>query len=295
MKKINKVVIAGGTHGNELTGVYLAKKWMKDKEVLQRRTVDTDVIFVNPKATDIMKRYVDQDLNRSFLLKDLSNESLDNHEQKLARVLSKKIGPKGERNQNFDFVIDLHGTTSNMGVTLILDNQDPFTHALAGHLQKINPMTRIFVDADATEDAPFITSILPRGIVVEVGPIAQGVVDAHIFLETEKLVYQMLDFINEYNLGNYISNKKELDVYKKIKSIDYPRSDDGDITAMIHPALQGKDYSKLKNGEPIFLDFNGNEILYQDEEDVYPLFINEVSYYEKGIAMVLTEKMEIKI
>ena len=63
---------------------------------------------------------------------------------------------------------------------------------------------------------------------------------------------------------------------------------------MIHPALQGKDYSKLKSGDPVFLDFHGNDILYQSAEEVYPLFINEVSYYEKGVAMVLTEKRRLK-
>ena len=35
MKKINKVVLLGGTHGNELSGIFLAEKWLKNKKELQ--------------------------------------------------------------------------------------------------------------------------------------------------------------------------------------------------------------------------------------------------------------------
>jgi aspartoacylase len=60
---------------------------------------------------------------------------------------------------------------------------------------------------------------------------------------------------------------------------------------MVHPALQGKDYEPLQNGMPLFLGFDGTETFWQGET-IYPAFINEAAYYEKGIAMSLTRKTE---
>ena len=40
----------------------------------------------------------------------------------------------------------------------------------------------------------------------------------------------------------------------------------------------------------MFLTLTGESILYQEETVVYPVFINEAAYYEKKIAMVLTEQ-----
>jgi aspartoacylase len=55
---------------------------------------------------------------------------------------------------------------------------------------------------------------------------------------------------------------------------------------MLHPALQGRDFCELKAGMPIFMGFDGSEILWQGET-CYPAFINEAAYYEKKIAMSL--------
>ncbi len=57
---------------------------------------------------------------------------------------------------------------------------------------------------------------------------------------------------------------------------------------MIHPQLQFQDYKPLHAGNPIFVTFDGEEIFYQGDDIVYPVFINEAAYYEKGTAMCLT-------
>ncbi|ALF55864.1 hypothetical protein ACX27_28285 [Nostoc piscinale CENA21] len=64
---------------------------------------------------------------------------------------------------------------------------------------------------------------------------------------------------------------------------------------MIHPQLQFRDYEPLNPGEPIFLTFEGKAIAYQGTSTVYPIFINEAAYYEKGIAMCLTQKKTTQI
>jgi len=67
----------------------------------------------------------------------------------------------------------------------------------------------------------------------------------------------------------------------------------GEIQAMIHPRLQFTDYQPLHPGEPMFLTFEGDEIVYEGKSTVYPVFINEAAYYEKGIAMYLTQKQMV--
>ena len=64
---------------------------------------------------------------------------------------------------------------------------------------------------------------------------------------------------------------------------------------MIHPQLQFKDYEALNPGEPMFLTFAGQTIPYTGNSTTYPVFINEAAYYEKGIAMYLTDKHQITI
>ena len=59
---------------------------------------------------------------------------------------------------------------------------------------------------------------------------------------------------------------------------------------MIHPQLQFQDYAPLYPGNPMFLTFDNQEIIYEGKSTVYPVFINEAGYYEKGIAMYLTQK-----
>jgi aspartoacylase len=77
--------------------------------------------------------------------------------------------------------------------------------------------------------------------------------------------------------------------------IDYPRNEHGAIQAMIHPQIQDRDYEALHPGDPIFLTFDNRAIAYQGESTVYPIFINEAAYYEKGIAMSLTKKEQVTV
>lgn len=41
--------------------------------------------------------------------------------------------------------------------------------------------------------------------------------------------------------------------------------------------------------------FSGKDVLYEGESTVYPVFINEAAYYEKGIAFIQTEKLTFSV
>ena len=40
--------------------------------------------------------------------------------------------------------MDLHSTTANMGVTLIVDNDEPFNLQLAAYLSYVNPSVKVY-------------------------------------------------------------------------------------------------------------------------------------------------------
>lgn len=75
LPRLSRVAVCGGTHGNELSGVYLVKELLK----LQRRPSEDDdeeptsllTVLSNPRAVQQGRRYTDTDLNRCFTLATL--------------------------------------------------------------------------------------------------------------------------------------------------------------------------------------------------------------------------------
>ena len=137
-KLIRHVAILGGTHGNERLGVTLAQLWTQHPSAVQRSTFKTTVLLANAEAARLNVRYVDTDLNRCFTTETLSAQG-SKLEEKLAAELVHSLGPKREDGCNCacDFVLDLHSTTSNMGLSLIMcADGDPFSRRVAQHLQR---------------------------------------------------------------------------------------------------------------------------------------------------------------
>lgn len=124
------------------------------------------------------------------------------------------------------------------------------------------------------------------------GAIAQGIIQADLFQKTERLVQAILDYVDALNQGKPLAAPDHLTLYQAIVEIDYPRSATGEIQAAIHPQRQFQDYQPINPGDPLFLTFTGESIFYAGPSTVFPIFINEAAYYEKHIAMVLTEKQQ---
>jgi aspartoacylase len=287
MSKIKRVVIFGGTHGNEITGIYLVKKFERSPHLIQRSSFESLTVIANPKAYAIGKRYVDTDLNRCFLRQDLENPHLSSYETQQAKTIYQTFGSQGS--QQADFVIDLHSSTANMGLSIILGNENLLNIQLAAYLTSINPKVKVLYSTSTNQDRSHLDSICEFGCTLEVGAVAQNVLDAVLFQETEEIVHAILDYLEAYNQGTPPPVKDTFNVYHSIQTIDYPRNELGEIQAMIHPQLQFRDYQALHPGEPIFLTFEGKEIVYEGDSTVYPVFINEAAYYEKGIAMCITQ------
>ncbi|WP_088241960.1 aspartoacylase [Calothrix rhizosoleniae] len=293
MDKIKQVAIVGGTHGNEFTGVYLVKKFANSPQLVKRESFNTMTMLANQQAFKQVKRYVGKDLNRCFLNSDLQNENLATMEEKRAKEINQIFGPKG--NAKVDFILDLHSTSANMGLSIILVNHKPFNLRVAAYLSTINPEVKIYSWTELGKENCFLNSLCDRGFSIEVGPVAPGSLNAAIFQKTEQLIYEMLDYLDADNQGNSGEKITVINIYQHLRVVDYPKNSAGEIEAMIHPQLQGRDYEPLHPGDPMFINFDGKTIFYEGEYTVYPLFINEVAYYEKGIAMCLTQKKMLEI
>ncbi len=288
MNQIKRVAIVGGTHGNELTGVYLVKKFDRAPESIGRSTFETITMLANPQACEIGRRYIDIDLNRCFRQQDLENPDISSYEAQRAKEIYHILSSKNTEEPSL--IIDLHSTTSNMGLTFILASQHPFNLQLAAYLTSVYPHLKLLASTTNAQDSPVLRSLFELGGTLEVGAVPQGVLDASLFQQTEQVIGTILDCVEAYNLGTMPVVNNSLTIYQSIRAIDYPRNEQGEIQAMIHPQLQSKDYEALNPGDPMFLTFDGESVLYEGKSTVYPIFINEAAYYEKGIAMCFTQK-----
>ncbi|KAF6733457.1 N-acyl-aromatic-L-amino acid amidohydrolase (carboxylate-forming) B [Oryzias melastigma] len=287
---LSRVAICGGTHGNEMTGVYIVRE-MQRKKVSAAGSFSVTPVLTNPRAVDVCRRYTDKDLNRCFTDALLSSPVTDStpYELKRAQELNAQLGPKGGK-EAVDLLVDLHNTTANMGLCLIFYSLDWLTLHLLKYIQnKISsvPVRAIQLDIPLS-DAYSLEAVGKHGFAIEVGPQPHGVLRADIFNVAKKAVDLTLEFIQEFNAGRTFEGG-EVEAFTLVKSIDYPRDSSGEITAAIHPELQDNDFKLLRPGDPLFLSFSGETLIHEGEE-LYPFFINECAYYEKKVAFQLARK-----
>ncbi len=297
MSKINTIVVAGGTHGNERTGVSLIEKWKAHPECYDKLcpSANVELVLCNPEAVRLNRRYHDFDLNRAFsqTCLDMTVEPAP-FEFRRARELNKIYGPKGA-NTRTDLILDVHNTGANMGLCLILSARDSFTMRASAVLTQEFEDAWIYYQPEERSASPYFGTVAKADVCIEIGPQQHGTLNAAIFERSEKLVKRYLELADEWNRGELQKRAPiQVDVYTQLRDLGYPKPQGGgSIQAMIHPELDGRDYRELKKGDKLFRTFDGKDILFEGEPDgrpVYPIFINEPAYYEKDIAMSLTVK-----
>ncbi|HEU5073421.1 MAG TPA: aspartoacylase [Polyangiaceae bacterium] len=289
---VRRVLVAGGTHGNEWLGAWLVQKWQRDPRPLQRQGFETVALLANPRAFARGVRYLDQDLNRCF--DDPRADPGAAWEVRRAREILDDFGPAGRT--PVDVVLDLHTTTSNMGLSYILTNRDPFNLMMAAWVARHEPALRVYAWIDEALPLSALSTIVRQGATIEVGPTANNVVRGDLLLATERVVGHCLDFIEAFGRGDLAQRQPEpLEVFVHLRSYDYPRDASGAVMACVHPELQDSDYQRLEHGDPIFLSLEGETAVYEGEGPVFPVFVNEAAYYEKGIAFSVARRETIWI
>ncbi len=298
MSLIDNIVVSGGTHGNERTGVCLVKKWMENPACYESlcKSARVELVLANPEAVRLNRRYRDFDMNRAFsqTCLDVSAEP-QQYEFRRARELNRIYGPKGPDTKT-DLILDVHNTGSNMGLCLILSARDPFTMKASAVLTQEFDDAWIYYQPEERSASPYFGTVAKADVCIEIGPQQHGTLDARLFERTEKLVKRYLELADEWNRGELQKRPPiPVKVYTQLRDLGYPKAWTGaPIEAMIHPDLLGRDYRELRKGDKLFRTFDGKDILYEGEADgresVWPIFINEPAYYEKDIAMSLTVK-----
>lgn len=274
---MKNVLIFGGTHGNEWTGIAVIKNYetyFKEKYPELR----LNFIHANPEAYKLNKRFKDEDLNRAF---EFVSENRGTYENQRARELKELI-----LNEEC-FVIDLHTTTSHMGKTIILSHYHPLNLKVSESISKAFPDARIIGALDPNKK--YLASQSETGLMVEVGPVANGIVEPKTLKETLELLDKILAELSQPG-----TSTGSFPLYEEVQDIYYPQNDAGEITGFIHADLQGKDFVPVNGDYLAFESFSGVAITHKTNEILYPIFINEAAYYPTKLAFTLCRKINFK-
>ncbi|ELK31983.1 Aspartoacylase [Myotis davidii] len=179
------------------------------------------------------------------------------YEVRRAQEINHLFGPK-DSEDSYDIIFDLHNTTSNMGCTLILeDSRNDFLIQMFHYIK---------------------ASLAPLPCYI-------------YLLEHPSLKYATTRSIAKYPVE---FPPCAIEVYKIMEKVDYPRNENGEIAAIIHPNLQDQDWKPLRPEDPVFLTLDGETIPLGGDRTVYPTFVNEAAYYEKKEAFAKTTVLTLK-
>jgi succinylglutamate desuccinylase len=303
-ESVKSVVVVGGTHGNEYTGVWCIKALDRQLKVKNEYpSLHLSTLLGNPQAHMANKRFMDEDLNRQFSYKALKENPSGSLESQRAQELDQLLGPKFSDNPAVDLLIDLHTTTSNMGTTLIVAEGDPLMTQAAAYVLHKCQEDNIFVLMHThknQQERPHCSSIAPHAFSIEVGPVPQGVLRHDVVEKTQRALAAALEFLERHN-----THPEEL--YRELQSLypsgrvpcyrSAPAQRTGEISGkiswpsdpdnknfpawMVHSSVQDQDFQEIRSGDPLFVDLDGNVINYDGSHGspVLLMFINEGGYY----------------
>jgi aspartoacylase len=285
------VLLVTGTHGNERNGPWLQDQWLLQPSTLQRPGLRVQSLLGNPAAFAQNSRYLDRDLNRSFtkeLLQLRNSQELEVHR---AQELLACHGPAGS--DPAQVLLDLHSTTAAMGSCLVVYGERPADLALAAACQGQLGLPIYLHGTDSRQNG-FMVSQWPCGLVLEVGPVPQGVVAPLICSQTALGVNCLLDLLSAA-FSAPLQLPAQLVVHRHLRSLDLPRDADGRPTACLHPERLRGDWRPLKPGDPLFLSAAGNTIQFtgNDTGSLSTVFSNEAAYQEKQIALSVTRREQL--
>ncbi|KAH9254740.1 hypothetical protein BASA81_007291 [Batrachochytrium salamandrivorans] len=312
--KVQHLAVLGGVHGNELIGIHLIHQYWNTHHPLRAgEFCKVQTVVCNPEAQKQCVRFVDKDLNRCFALEDLSNPESCSfaHTKEMQRAweLNTIIGPKQAipgsirpwREANpaaVDYVVDMHSTTSNMGISLITLKGNAMTLQLAQYVrnelvdQRCPVEFHLLVDSDCQREVNNnIDSVPPSGLCIEVGPLAHGTLNNAVLLEwTRKSVELSLEFVDLFNSDKAPKplEGEVIEGFELVHPVYFPKDPEtGCVSAVLHPKVVGRDFCELKTGEALFLTIATNEVVTYDGAhgaQVFPCFVGEAAYFTSGIA-----------
>lgn len=292
---INNVLVVGGTHGNELTGITVVKQWDNVTEhlTLSQCNFNIQSMLANSAAIQQRTRYVEEDLNRQFSIEKLAENSHAEAdalcmEGQLAQKLNQQFGPKA--NPTYDLVIDFHNTTANLGPCLIILATSEFEVGMARFVKHVMPDAVILLENEKTyEEFPYLCTLGKHGVMIELGAQPHGVNDPDVFQSGLTLLKAITDYCNLYNESK-LPELAPIEAFHLTGEVPYP--DKSTSEYMLHPALFGNDFEELNAGDPCFITVDGNTVCWE-HDTTYPHFVGEVAYQHLGMAFATSDKIKI--
>ena len=305
----------------------------------QMSSLSISTILANEQAFMDNKRFVDVDLNREFSHDKLcvGKEGPLSLESKRARELSRIIGPKfnedGSCNEEpaTDVCVDLHTTTANMGISLIVPEGDALMAAAATYVmhkcqERYGPdkVQCVIHAMPNNANRMNLSSCGRHGFTIEVGPTPQGVIRHDIVEKTEVALHALLEFLHTRNCEANARSDAASTVLDRLRLLypdgavpcfrSAPARRPGELSGkitwptdpenpnfpavMVHQSLQDKDFELIRVGDPLFVALDGTVIPYDGShgDEVYLIFINEGGYYYAssgtGIGVSLAAKFD---
>jgi len=281
-----QLLLVAGTHGNEINAPWLFNEWNKSPGVINTNGLKIVKIIGNPEALKVCKRYIDNDLNRSFRKDLLQNKNIQDYEAIRAREILDTFGPEGSK--SCQIAIDFHSTTSAMGSSIVIYGRRPADLAIASLLQSRLGLPVYLHESDNIQMG-FLVESWPCGLVIEIGPVSQGLLHGDTIEKTKLVLQCLLDEVVKLRSG-LTSFPEEIEIHRHVESIDFPRSPEGKPQAFVHPMRQGADWLPIREGSPLFMKLDGTVVSFKSHDSLVPVFINEAAYAEKKIAMSLTKR-----
>lgn len=278
MNRPSRIVIVGGTHGNEWTGIQIVNHY---QEHLKKKfpKLRLEFVLANPNAHKKNIRFVDEDLNRAFQFLDENRTSYEHQRAHEIRNIIQSAPC---------LVLDLHTTTSKMGNTLILPHYNALNLSLCAKLSGQFKDCRVIGAPDPGKK--YLASQSEFGIILEVGPVANGVVDAITLESTLSLIESILEEMS----APKNTQMGTIELYEETQDIPYPTNDKGDLSAYINSEFQEKNFKVINGHYNPFKSFQSEDIGMKTEEPLYPIFINEAAYYPQKLAFTLCRKRTLK-
>lgn len=283
---IQEITVVGGTHGNEYIGITIIDR-INRLGTYQDNAIPVSTLLANPRAAASGIRFIDTDLNRSFSDSILADTDSRCYEHLRARDINRQLGPEPDFRR---FIIDLHSTTSNMGMTIILKDLSLSNLRVATFAQSQHPGLRLILSNTDLKFNRTMGSISQYGLTIEVGPIANALVRQDLLLQTEAVVDSIIECLNLSESSLLSTLPDQVELYKVLERVQYPLDTRGRRVATVHEKLQDQDFRQLQPGAPAFYGFDGQSLGHQGSAG-YPIFINEAAYYRENTAYVITEKI----
>lgn len=304
-----RVVVSGGTHGNEYTGVWVLQRLqLRSAELAEQHpSIAIETLFANPPAHAANRRFIDDDLNRQFSAATLADTTASSFEAGRAKAIAADMGPKGAA-ADAAVCIDMHTTTANMGCTVIVSSYSTlalraaaFVHTHWDDADEASPPLplRVMVEKCSQCEAAHLASVARHGIEIEVGPTPQSLLRADVVASTERCLRLLLRYLELHYSGVEPATPATLPVYVSLGKVPFVDGADADGAlpgAVVAASLQDRDFAPLRAGEALFEALDGSLVPYDGSlgEVVHPVFINEAAYYyrESGRGVGMSRPVE---